>query len=119
MTPSGFALAPVDAGDRPVFEPAVDIHELPHALRMQVDLPGVLAENLRVRLEERLLVIRARVDLPIPPNGRIVFQQFRVGDFERSFLLTEEIDATRITARLERGVLHLHLPKTEGYANSL
>ena len=109
-----YALAPTDAGrTRLLFEPTVDIYDYAEVMLMRIDLPGVFAENLRITVDERLLHIRASVLLPIPPTARLVFQQFRIGDFDRTFILTNEILTDRILANLDRGVLTIQLPKDE------
>ena len=40
-----------------------------------------------------------------------VHREFEVGDFLRSFILSDEVDYDRITARLSHGVLEVELPR--------
>ncbi len=43
----------------------------------------------------------------------MIHEEYRVGDFQRSFILSDEVDRERITAELKEGVLRLFLPKAE------
>ena len=42
-----------------------------------------------------------------------VYGEYGIGDFYRSFTISETIDAEKISAELHNGVLTLHLPKVE------
>jgi len=41
------------------------------------------------------------------------YQEYEVGDYQRSFTLTEKINRDKIEATFKNGVLELHLPKAE------
>ena len=95
-----------------VYRPAVDILETSDDYILQADLPGAKGEQIDVRFEDGELALRAPIEgRPMP--GRPLLQEYGVGDFQRTFRLSEQIDATRITAEFSRGVLTLRLPKTE------
>jgi len=95
---------------RPEFAPAVDIYDGGEQIVLVADMPGVAAGSLDVHLDRGELTIRGRVT-PLPHAGQMVFQEYRVGDFVRSFTLTEDIDPEGISAELTNGVLTLRLPK--------
>jgi HSP20 family molecular chaperone IbpA len=42
-----------------------------------------------------------------------LLHEYGVGDFYRTFRVSQQVDASRITAEYENGVLTLHLPKAE------
>jgi HSP20 family protein len=46
-------------------------------------------------------------------SGKEVYRESRALDYRRVFELDPSIDSTRITAKIEQGVLRLHLPKAE------
>ena len=112
-------VTPHDAADascgerRPVFTPPIDIHEGPDGLTLEADLPGATERNLRIQLEDNILSLYARIDSPAPEKARLVHQEHRLGDYQRSFILSDEVDRDRITADLMNGVLRLFLPKAE------
>jgi HSP20 family protein len=64
-------------------------------------------------LEANVLSLHVRIDSPPPQDGRLVHEEYRVGDFRRSFILSDEVDRDRIAADLKNGVLRLFLPKAE------
>ncbi len=44
---------------------------------------------------------------------RLVYAEYGIGDFYRSFTITEAVDRDKIEARLKDGVLKIILPKAE------
>ena len=97
--------------DRPEFSPAVDIFDRPDEIVLVADMPGVAADAVDINLDKGVLTVRGRVE-PAWGEGELVFEEYQVGDFVRTFTLTEDIDATAISAELTNGVLTLRLPKS-------
>ncbi len=95
------------------FTPPIDIHEGPEGLTLEADLPGATERNLRIQLEDNVLSLYAKIDPPVPEGARLVHEEYRLGDFHRSFILSDEVDREQITAELKNGVLRLSLPKAE------
>ncbi len=95
------------------FNPPIDIHEGPEGLTLEADLPGASESSLHIELEENVLTLHAKIDSPLPDGARLVHEEYRVGDFRRSFILSDEVDRDRITAEIQNGVLRLFLPKAE------
>jgi HSP20 family molecular chaperone IbpA len=93
--------------------PLIDIHEGPDGLVLEADLPGVAEDALTVQLEDNVLSLHARVQLPPVEGSRVLHEEFRPGEFVRSFILSDEVDRSRITADLRNGVLRIVLPKAE------
>lgn len=99
-------------GDR-CFQPHVDILEKPDELLVLADMPGVSAEDVDIEFENGTLTIDGRVAERRPAGRGYLVREYGVGDFHRSFQVSESIDAQRITAECRDGVLTLHLPKVE------
>ena len=93
--------------------PLIDIHEGPDGLVLEADLPGATDDGLSIQLEDNVLSLHARIPSPIPDGARVLHEEYRVGDFTRSFILSDEVERGRITAELKNGVLRLILPKAE------
>lgn len=95
------------------YTPPIDIHEGPDGLTLEADLPGATERNLSIQLEDNVLSLSVRSESPVPTDARVVHEEFRPGDYYRSFILSDEVDRERITAELSNGVLRLFLPKAE------
>jgi HSP20 family molecular chaperone IbpA len=93
--------------------PLIDIHEGPEGLILEADLPGANDGNVSIQLEDNVLVLHARMPSPLPEGARALHEEYHVGDFTRSFILSDEVERSRITADLKNGVLRLMLPKAE------
>ena len=78
--------------------PQVHVTEEKDQLLVSVELPGVKPEDIKISLENNMLTISGEKQ-----------QQ----TFERSFTVPNTIDADRISARAELGVLTVTLPKAE------
>jgi HSP20 family protein len=93
--------------------PPIDIHEGPEGLILEADLPGVSLDQLSIQLEENVLSLHAKVEAPAPTDARVLHEEYRPGDFYRSFILSDEVERSKIAAELKNGVLKLTLPKAE------
>ena len=93
------------------FVPRFDIWEGAEGLLLYGDLPGVSADDLDIRFENRELTIRGKV--ACRHEGDFLLGEYEVGDFHRTFTVGESIDAEKISAEMHNGVLKLLLPKTE------
>ena len=98
------------AGDRVLFTPPIDIYETGEGLVLVADLPGVSVKSLELQVQDNKLTLLGRVASPAPGNARLVHKEYEEGDFLRSFILSENVDHERVTARLNNGVLEVVLP---------
>jgi len=96
---------------RSVFKPDVDIMEQKDDTVLTADLPGVDERSLDITLEKSVITIRGTVAPEIPAGYRLVYGEYAVGDYERAFTLSDEVDKDRIQATVKNGVLKLVLPK--------
>jgi HSP20 family protein len=95
-----------------LYTPRVDIFEHDDALVLYADLPGVRPEDLDIRFEQGELAVHGKCT-PRHPEANYFRAEYGVGDFYRAFTVSEQIDADKITAKLQNGVLTLTLPKTD------
>jgi len=96
---------------RSVVAPRTDIYETDDGLVLLIDLPGVGRDAVEVLLERNVLTIRGRTEDRPPEGFSPIYREYRPADFERSFTLSDELDAERIEAQVKDGVLRLFLPK--------
>lgn len=95
----------------PAFTPPTDIVEDTKGVRMLLDMPGADPESLDVTLDKRVLRISARSVSSAPEGYTLVHAEYRDGNYERSFMVSEPIETTKIEAVFRDGVLELTMPK--------
>lgn len=96
-----------------VYLPSIDIFEDRDCIHIAADMPGVGEKDVNMTLENDVLTIEGRV-APVEVEGHSpVYTEYGVGDFFRSFVLTEAIDRDRIEATLKDGVLRIVLPRAD------
>ncbi|MBP6914869.1 MAG: Hsp20/alpha crystallin family protein [Smithellaceae bacterium] len=95
------------------FVPRVDIYETKDSIFLIADMPGVDENTVDVELEKNILTITGKVEDGMLKNHTLIFSEYEVGDYERSFTLSDEIDREKINATVKQGVLRLELPKAE------
>jgi len=95
------------------FLPVTDIFETEQALTLVVEMPGVNRDNVDVRVEDGVLTIDGRVDFTNYEGLQPLYTEYNVGDYMRTFQLSNKIDQNRINAQLKNGVMTLVLPKAE------
>jgi HSP20 family molecular chaperone IbpA len=94
------------------FTPRADIYEVDDQIVIVADVPGADEKSIEVSLEKNILTLNAYVD-PIMPEGyALSLAEYEVGDYQRSFRLSDEIDREKIRAIVKDGVLRLYLPKS-------
>jgi HSP20 family molecular chaperone IbpA len=95
-----------------VYRPSVDILDSPSDVVLVADVPGVDESHLDVTLDKNLLTIRGRVEAPSFEGYTPVRTEYGVGDFERVFTVSDDVNRDAIEATVKDGVLQLNLPKT-------
>ena len=95
------------------YRPNVDILENADELLLLADMPGAASDMIDVRFEDGSLTIHGKVDPRQDENTQYLLAEYGVGDYYRSFQISEAVDAGKITADYADGVLTLHLPKAE------
>ncbi len=96
-----------------VYTPAVDIIEKSNDIVILADMPGVDENSVDVTIEKDLLTIYGKIEPEIPANHKLVISEYGIGDYQRTFTLSSEIDKAHIQATVSDGVLRLVLPKAE------
>ena len=110
---NGNTSAPHPPIERLVFTPPIDIYETDEGLILRADLPGVSLDTLELQVQDNKLTLFGRMEPSVPENARLLHQEYEVGDFLRSFILSDEVDHQRIAAKLNNGVLEVVLPKAD------
>jgi HSP20 family molecular chaperone IbpA len=97
--------------DRLAFVPRADVFETEEAITVVADMPGVDETSLDITLENNVLSIEGYVESMQPEGYSLAYAEYRVGDYQRAFTLSDQIDRDGIEAVIRDGVLRLYLPK--------
>lgn len=98
---------------RRVYNPAVDIIERKDDIVVVADMPGVDEKSVDITLEKNILTIYGKVEADIPEKHTLYISEYGIGDYQRVFTLTDEVDREKIQAKVKNGVLRIMLPKAE------
>ncbi|RKU02144.1 heat-shock protein [Burkholderia sp. Nafp2/4-1b] len=107
------ATAAAEPARRPAITPAVDIVEDRQRVTLRADLPGVPRENLDVKVHDNTLTIEADTRVDTPAGLRVRHAEVRAPRYARTFVLSPDLDTSRIDASLRDGVLTLTIPRRE------
>ena len=92
--------------------PEVNIFETKDGYALEAEMPGVNKSGLEITLEGTEITIVGRRHPEAHP-GEPLFRERSQADFRRVFELDPAIDASKISANVEQGLLTLTLPKSE------
>ncbi|WP_022947508.1 Hsp20/alpha crystallin family protein [Methylohalobius crimeensis] len=92
--------------------PAVDIKEKANQYVVHADLPGVKPDDIEITLENSILTIKGHRETEAKEEQEDYKRVERVyGGFFRRFALPDSVDADKIQANYEQGVLIITIPK--------
>jgi HSP20 family protein len=92
--------------------PVSSVIEDTDAYLLKVEMPGVNKEALEISVENNELTITGRRSLP-QIEGTLIHRESRPENFRRVFEIDPSIDTSKVSARIDQGVLTLTLPKAE------
>ena len=92
--------------------PYASVVEAADGYTLEVEMPGVNKEGLEVSVENNELTIVGRRSLPAV-EGTLIHRESRPEDYRRTLELDPSIDANKISAKIDQGVVALTLPKAE------
>jgi HSP20 family molecular chaperone IbpA len=101
------------ARDEPALIPPVDVIEDPTGITLYADLPGVPKDKLQLRVEGDQLSLEAELALPLPQGMEAQYAEVRLSRYRRAFTLSKELDADKVSAELNQGILRVRIPKAE------
>ena len=92
--------------------PLADVEETDDSYVVEIDLPGVKRDEVDVHLTDRQLTVSGEVKEK-ERTGILRRRTRRVGQFQYSVTLPADVDAEKVSAHLDDGVLAVRAPKPE------
>jgi len=94
------------------FVPAVDVYEDAQKVQLKLEVPGIRAEDLDIRVEGRTLTVRGERKFESEQKEENFHRiERRYGSFVRSFTLPTTVDTDSVDAQSADGVLTISLAK--------
>lgn len=96
--------------------PAVNIRETADAFEVEMAAPGMSKEDFRIELDNNALTISSEREHRNEPTDseRYARREFSYQSFQRTFQLSKDVvDADKIQAKYENGLLRLTIPKKD------
>jgi HSP20 family protein len=91
--------------------PPVDIFETSDGITLNADMPGVSKEHLNLQVEGNTLTVEGELEVKMPEDMEPIYADVRSRLYRLSFVLSSELDSSRVEANLKDGVLTVHIPK--------
>jgi len=94
------------------FAPSVDVYEDEHNVTLKIEVPGIDEKDIDVRIENNVLTVHGERKFEKEEkeeNFRRVERQY--GSFTRTFTLPTTVDAEKVSANNDKGILKIVLPK--------
>jgi len=101
-------------GDRDAFSPSVDISEDKNSYHIEVVLPGMKKDDIKMDLKDNTLTISGERKFENEKKDkRYHLMESGYGKFNRSFDLSDDVDKNNIEAKFKDGILYIDLKKSE------
>jgi len=94
-------------------EPLANIFETEDEYSLNVFMPGVSRDNVKVKIKGGSLVLVGKIDHDDFMDKRYVLKEIEIGSYYRKFNLSDSINMDKIQASFQNGILTINLPKTE------
>src|SRR4028119_1261179 len=116
------SLSPSENSDHKgiAFMPAAEMHETPNMIELKLEVPGLEAKDIDVRVTEQAVAISGERQSETKTEERgMTRSEFRYGKFQRVIPLPARVQNAQVQADYKNGVLSLSLPKAEDEKNKV
>ena len=94
--------------------PAMDVFETQDAIVAKLELPGIEPGDVEVAVEDSTLTVSGTREFASETNEENYHRvERRYGSFSRSIALPQTADVEKVSARFDKGVLTIEVPKSE------
>ena len=103
-----------DGGTVQRWVPAMDLVEADDAFVLKADLPGLSEDDVAIEVQDNVLTISGSRQAEHERKEQGWYRLERsYGSFSRSLTLPDGVDAEKVEAKFDRGVLEIRIPKPE------
>jgi HSP20 family protein len=92
---------------------AANLYETTEGFTLQVPAPGIKPEDVEITVQQETVSLKWETKVQAPEGATVHWNGFQSGQFQQSFSLPSPINAERVEAHYNNGILTLQLPKAE------
>ncbi len=96
------------------FHPDADVTESESLYRIEMDLPGMGKDQIRLSMQNRVITIQGERKIELRDGEKLTRSERKQGGFSRAFALPETADPRTIKAKHAHGVLNITVEKQAG-----
>jgi HSP20 family molecular chaperone IbpA len=99
--------------DEPALLPPVDVIEDATGITLYADMPGVPKDRVHLRVDGDQLTLEGEMSLAVPQGMAPTHAEVQRSRYRRAFTLSKELDAEKVSAEMNQGVLRVRIPKAD------
>lgn len=97
--------------------PAVDIVEDKDNFKVEVEMPGIGEEDIKINIADGLLTIKGEKTTSKKDEGKnYISREINYGSYERTIELPDSVDIDKAKASFKKGMIWVLIPKKAGTA---
>lgn len=90
-----------------------NLYETADGFTLQIPMPGVNPDEVEITAQQDMLTVKWATSVKIPENATSHWSGFAAGQYQQSFTLPAPINAEKVDASYNNGILSLEMPKAE------
>jgi HSP20 family protein len=92
--------------------PRTDIVDSETEVKIWAEMPGLDSNSVNIILDKNVLTLEGQLPVSLQPEGyALKISEYPVGNYRRTFRLSQEFNCEDIQAKMKNGVLCIALPK--------
>ena len=91
----------------------MDFHSDENEFVLTAEIAGLNPEDLQIEIKDDILTVKGEVQSETNDDGKYLLREISYGEFSRKLRLPESVDIEKVEAKVENGLLTIHLPKAE------
>ena len=94
--------------------PKVNVYEYDDKIGIVAEIPGLSKKQVNIEVEDNVLTISGdKHNVADDNTAKIIRRELKHSSFKRSFQLGDQLDAEKVSAKFEDGILSVNIPKIE------
>jgi HSP20 family protein len=96
------------------FSPRMDVTDNENSIVIKAEVPGVDKKDINISIKDKILTIEGeKKNEVVDENANYYRSERSFGSFKRQFQLPDEVEAEKVDAKYENGILTIDLKKKE------